>query len=489
MEELKGRTLRGGLAMLCGQGANFALRLAFMVVLARLLSPEDFGLVTMVTVVTGIYTLFTSAGLSAATVQRADITSEQLSTLFWINMLVGAFLAIICLFSAPFIVAFYHEPRLFWITVAMAVGFVFNAAGVQHSALLQRQMRFLAITVIQTLAQVTGFIVGVLMALAGTGYWALIGGGLASSAIGTASVWMASGWLPGGPRRNIAVRSMLHFGGTYTLNSLVVYLAYNFEKMLLGRFWGADALGIYGRAYQLINIPTDNLNSAVGAVAFSALSRLQDDPVRLRNYFLGGYSMVMALTLPTTIFCALFADDIIMVVLGPKWMAASEIFRLLTPTVLIFGIINPLGWLLPAIGLQVRSLRIAFVIAPLVMTAYILGLPYGPEGVALAYSAAMALWFIPHVVWALHGTVISQWDLLLAVKQPLLSSAGAVMVAFGTEWYFGEVQSSMWRLVLAGGAMLSVYLFTLLVVTKQGEFYLKLIKNLKTPSTLTGGVT
>src|SRR5262249_46728801 len=156
---------------------------------------------------------------------------------------------------------------------------------------------------------------------------------------------------------------MLRFGGTVTLNGLIVYIAYNVEKVLLGRFWGPDALGIYGRAYQLINIPTDGLNSAVGGVAFSALSRLQDDPVRLKNYFLKGYSLVNSMTLPATMFCALFADDIILVVLGAKWTEAVNIFRLLAPTILVFGIINPLGWLLLSIGLQWRSLTIALVIA------------------------------------------------------------------------------------------------------------------------------
>ncbi len=136
---------------------------------------------------------------------------------------------------------------------------------------------------------------------------------------------------------------MMHFGGTLTLNGLVVYIATNFEKILLGRFWGVDAVGLYGRAYQLINIPTENLNSAAGEVAFSALSRLQHDPHRLKKYFLKGYSLVLALTLPITIACALFADDIILVLLGPKWKAAATILRLLAPTMLVFAIANPSG--------------------------------------------------------------------------------------------------------------------------------------------------
>ena len=206
MEDLKERTVRGGFAKLCGQAANFALRLGSLVVLARLLDPEDFGLVAMVTVVTGIYGLFTSAGLSSATVQKATITDEQISTLFWINMLIGTILGFLCVATAPVLVAFYHEPRLFWVTVAMAAGFLFNAAGVQHSALLQRQLRYVALTVIETLSQLVSIVVGIGMAVAGFGYWALVAATIVSPAISTACMWLTTGWIPGMPRRKVGIR-------------------------------------------------------------------------------------------------------------------------------------------------------------------------------------------------------------------------------------------------------------------------------------------
>ena len=179
---------------------------------------------------------------------------------------------------------------------------------------------------------------------------------------------------------------MMRFGGTITLNGIVAYIAYNAEKVLIGRFWGADAIGLYGRAYQIVNIPTDNLNSAIGEVAFSALSRLQDDAQRFRSYFLKGYTLVMTLTIPITVICTVFAKDVILVVLGPKWLEAVPIFRLLGPTILVFALINPLGWLLWSLGLVARSLKIALVFAPIIILGYIIGLPYGPKGVAFAYS-------------------------------------------------------------------------------------------------------
>jgi O-antigen/teichoic acid export membrane protein len=482
MKDLKERAVRGGFAKLCGQVANFALRLASIAILSRLLNPEDFGLLAMVTVVTGVYGLFTSAGLSAATVQKDSITDAQVSTLFWINIAVGAVLALVCVASAPVLAAFYHEPRLFWVTIAISAGFLFNAAGVQHFALLQRQLRYVAVAVIETVAQVAGSAVGIAMAFAGFGYWSLVGMAIVSPGVATACMWLTMSWIPGLPRLRAGTGAMLRFGGTLTLNGLVIYVAYNFEKVLLGRFWGADALGLYGRSYQLVTIPTDNLNWAIGGVAFSALSRLQHDPIRLKNYFLKGYSLVVSLTIPITIFCALFSDDIVLVVLGPKWVEAALIFRLLTPTVLIFGMINPLSWLLLSSGLQGRSLAVAMVIAPLVICAYFIGLPYGPNGVAFSFSTVMTLWLVPHIVWCLHGTPVSPWDLFLAVRRSFLSGIVAAAAAFIVLLYFGQQGHPVLRLALGGCVMVSVYCYMLLLVMGQRAFYLDLLAVIRSRS-------
>jgi PST family polysaccharide transporter len=455
-------------------------RFGFLVIMARLLDPEDFGLVAMVTVVTGLYDIFTSAGLSAAAIQKTTVTDEQISTLFWINILVGTLLGLLCLATAPVLVAFYQEPRLFWVTVAMSSGFLFSAAGVQHSAILYRQLRYFDLTMIETLSLLVSCVLGIGMAISGFGYWALVGSTIASSAVNAVLMWVIAGWIPGTPRRGVGVYSMLCFGGTVTLNSLVVYIAYNLDKLLLGRFWGPDVLGLYGRAYLLINVPTANLNAAFGAVGFSALSRLQDDPVRLKRYFLKGYFVFISLTVPITVFSGLFADDVVMVVLGPKWADAAAIFRLLAPTILVFGIINPLGWLMQSIGLQVRSLRIALVIAPMLTAAYLLGLPYGAIGVAFAFSAAMTLWLVPHVLWCLHGTTIRPRELLAATSRPLLSAVVAAAFAFAVQFYFGQLQTPVGRLLLGGSVMVLGYLCMLLLVMGQKRFYFELLKGLKT---------
>jgi O-antigen/teichoic acid export membrane protein len=478
LHNLKERVVRGSFAKVCAQGAIFALRLGSLMVLARLLSPKDFGLVGMVTALTGVLNLFRDFGLSAASVQRATISDEQISTLFWINALVGAILALLVAAMAPLIAAFYHEPRLVSVTIVLATSFLFNAAGVQHSALLQRQMRFTALAFTDIISLVVSVSVAIGMAEAGFGYWALVASAVCPPLVTTLCLWFTTGWIPGRPRSGVGIHSMMRFGGTMTLNGLVVYIAYNFEKVLLGRFWGTDAVGLYGRSFQLINIPTDNLNSTVGEVAFSALSRVRDDPKRLKSYFLKGYSLVLALTIPITVVCALFADDLILVLLGPKWKDAISIFRLLAPTIVIFALINPLGWLLFSLGMLARSLKIALVLAPLVITGYIVGLPYGPRGVAFAYSAVMALWVIPHVMWCVHGTVISFRDVVLTASRPMLSAGVAAALAFGVQFQYGRLLSPLLRLVSGCGILFSVYILMLLYVMGQKVFYVDLIKGL-----------
>jgi O-antigen/teichoic acid export membrane protein len=288
----------------------------------------------------------------------------------------------------------------------------------------------------------------------------------------------------------VGIRSMMNFGGTVTLNGLVYYMASNADKVLLGRVWGVEALGLYGRAYQLINIPTDNLNSAAGEVAFSALSRLQEDPPRLRNYFLKGYSLILAATLPLTTACAIFADDVVAVLLGPKWNAVAPIFRALAPTILAFAIVNPLGWLLTSLGLVRRGLNMALAVSPFMVGAYVVGLRYGPVGVAVAYSAVMMMWVWPAVTWAVHKTMISSQDLFLVVSRPLASSIVAGAVAFGVRLAIGQQLPLLARLVLESAVLMTVFAAMLLFVMGQKSLFLELFRASKGPSVVVqSGVT
>ena len=262
-----------------------------------------------------------------------------------------------------------------------------------------------------------------------------------------------------------------------TLNGVLWYIASNFDKVLLGRYWGADATGLYFNASQLIRTPIDNLNGAVGDVAFSALSRVREDPERLRRYFLKGYSLVVALTLPLTFACAVFADDIVGVLLGPRWAGAAEIFRILAPTILVFAVLNPLGWLFNALGLVDRGLHIALVFPPLLIAGVVIALPGGPQGVAFAYTTVMTLSVVPISLWAVRGTVIRVLDVLFALSRPLACSIAAAALGFGAQALGGEDLTLWPRFVLEVAVFGVAYVALLLFVAGQKSFYFDLLRD------------
>lgn len=473
---LKQMTARGGLVSISAQAARLALRLGSLMILARLLDKQDFGLVGMVNAFTGFLGLFKDAGLSMASVQSASLSNAQMSTLFWVNVMIGGILAVVTAVLAPELATFYNEPRLFWVAVVLSLGFVFSGAAAQHQAILTRQMRFAALNIIEIISLVASIVLGIAMAAAGLGYWALVASAVSQSIISAIGQWFTTAWIPGRPKRGAKVRPMLRYGGTLTLNTVVVYLAYNTEKVLLGRFLGAETLGLYGRAYQLINLPTDNLNSTIGSVAFPALCRIQNEPQLLRNYFLKGYSIFLSLVMPITLGCALFADDIIRVAMGPKWEEAAVIFRLLAPTILVFALINPLAWLMLAIGHAGRSFRISLLIAPVVILGYLIGLPYGAQGVAAGFSAAMILLAVPVIVWAKRGTLITMMDISKALLIPFASAVAGTAVAVALGGAVNQLSNALIRLIVESSILLGIYLSMMIFVMKQGPIYLGLLR-------------
>jgi O-antigen/teichoic acid export membrane protein len=475
VDDLKGRSVRGGVVAIIAQGIKFALQTASMMILARLLSPEDYGLQGMVVAITGFLGLFKDAGLSLATVQRDEVTRDQVSTLFWINFGVGALLTALAAVLAPLLVYFYREPRLYWVVIVSATAFLFNGLGTQHQALLQRHLRFVTLAKIDVLSLGLSSAIGIAMALLGQRYWALVGAAVSASLISTIGAWISVPWIPGKPVRGSGVRSMLHFGGTYTINMLLVYIAYNTEKILLGRFFGAEALGIYGRAYQLVNLPVQQLNSSISGVAFPALSRMQDNPDRVCRYFLRGYTLFLSITIPITIGSVLFGGDIIGVMFGGKWAAAVPIFRLLAPTILVFALINPLGWFLLAIGRAARSLKMALLIVPVVICGIVAGLPYGPKGVAMGYSIAMAILVLPLIAWAKHGTPIKGRDFWKAIRDPLLAGFAATIAGLIFTFTVADVLPPLARLAVGLTLLMGVYAWVLLIVLGQKTFYLDLL--------------
>lgn len=476
--EFKRKSARGGAAAILAQVAAMALQLGTTFILARLLSPTDYGLQAMVLTLTAFFSLFRDAGLSLAVVQRENLTHEQISTLFWINVGLGTFLMVVVAAAGPFLVAFYKEPRLLWLTIASASTFFFSSLCVQHRALLDRAMRFTTSAKIDVLTCVIGSVVAISMAALGCGYWSLICQNISIPVASMIALWIAMPWAPGRPRWAPELRPLIRFGGTITLNSVIVYLAYNTEKILLGRSWGAAPLGIYTRAYQLATLPVQQLIAAAYGIAFSVLSRMQGDPVRLRRSYLKSQSVIVSMTIPVVIGSAFFAKEIVLVVLGAKWLQVTTVLRLLAPTVLVFALVNPFSWLLQSTGRAGRSLWIAILIAPVVVLGILFGLHGGPNGVAMGYSAAMLVLLVPIVVWAKHGTGISTGDYVRSVVRPIVAGLMGGAAGWVAQFLLRGTIKPVPLLTLELALFCLVYGGILAFVMKQKDFYLDLARQM-----------
>ena len=258
-------------------------------VLARLLTPRDFGLFAMVTAVIGYLRVFKDAGLSTATVQREDITQAQVSNLFWINVGLSGAITLLLAASSPLVARFYHEPRLIGVTLTLSATFLLNGLAVQHAALLRRQMRFKALTVIQISSTSIGVVLAIGMALLGYKYWALVVSNLVMVLTMTLFTWLAMPWRPCAPSRQSGTRPLISFGANMASGGFIYSLATGMDGMLIGRYCGAASLGLYSRAAALLRRPAEQFLSPIGSVFLPMLSRVQNQPERYRRTFLQIY--------------------------------------------------------------------------------------------------------------------------------------------------------------------------------------------------------
>ncbi len=399
LSDLKGRTISGTFITIAAQAIKFLLNLAFIMALARLLSPKDFGLYAMVTTMMGFLWIFQDIGLSTATVQRQEISHAQVSNLFWVNVGVGGVVTLVVAASAPAIAWFYREPRLIGITLALSITFLLTTSAVQHIALLNRQMRFGAIATIEVTCVLGGYLTGIGMALSGYGYWALVGANLMQVVIRLVLSWLISGWKPRLFSRNAQTRHLLSFGANITIGNLINTLARGLDNVLIGRFFGPVAVGLYSRASILLMRPLEQFTMPINAVLIPALSRVQTEPERYRRTFLRVYEAMALVTFLFTGLLLALARPLTLVVLGPKWEQAIPIFAGFTIAAIWVPLTGASTWLFQTQGRGKDWLFASLLCSSITIASFIVGLPFGPVGLAISFSTAGLLFGTPAVYY------------------------------------------------------------------------------------------
>ena len=423
--DLRRHSVRGAAATMLSQAGLFCIQVAGLAVLARLLVPADFGVFGKTVALTGFITVLRSGGLSLATVQRAEVTHAQVSTLFWLNVALGFAAAALLAALSPLMAWFYRDPRVLWLVVVLAGSVVIDSFATQHTALMQRQMRFGTIGSVNVVARIAGFLAAIWSAWLGAGYWALAiqlyGTGLARLVL---TLWYCR-WAPGLPRRGSGVRPMLALGANQSGFGILNFANRNMDNILIGRYVSDVALGFYSQAYRLLLLPVQQINSPISSVVVPGLSRLQDQPERFARFYYRALGTIAFLGMPIVCFLLVDARAVIEIVLGPRWLPVVPIFQALGIAA-FFGTFNVAGgWVYSSLGQTDRQLRQQLVVSPITILAFFVGLPWGALGVALSFSVTRALISWPTLAYCYRGTPVDTRTTFLTLVRPAAAALGA----------------------------------------------------------------
>ncbi|HHW4678111.1 MAG TPA: lipopolysaccharide biosynthesis protein [Xylella sp.] len=453
---LASRAAGGAVVTMLGQGARMVVQLAIIVLLARLLTPHDYGLMAMVTAIVGVADILRDFGLSSAAIQAKHITNAQRDNLFWINSGIGFVLSLAVFGAAHMIANFYREPGVVKITQVLAITFLINGMTTQYRANLSREMRFGQLALSDIGAQVLGLLFGVGVALLGGGVWALVLQQVVQAVANLAIAMVCARWLPRGYHRDVSMGSFLSFGWNLMVAQLLGYANRSVGQVIIGYRLGPNVLGLYNRAFQVLMVPLNQVVAPASSVALPVLSQLQDDRDRFDAFLLRGQTIMLHVIVALFAFACAQATPFIVLVLGEQWRPAVLLFQVLT----LAGITQSAGyasyWLFLARGLIRHYLLFSIVSHVLLVVCVCIGAYWGVFGVAIGYSISLALIWPLSIFWAACVTPVSGWQLFFNGLRTI-SGYGlcALASAYASQCWGG---SNLWvQLIVGALVMLAVF--------------------------------
>jgi len=389
------QAIRGAAVTLAGQGAKILIQIVSVMVLARLLAPEAYGLLVMVTVVIGVTDIFRDFGLSSAAIQAPTLSRSEQVNLFWVNTALGAILTAVAWLAAPLLAGLYDRSELIPLTQAMAFMFLINGIATQYRADLTRRMLFQRLALTEVISTFVSVLVAVALAVAGAGVWALVAQQLSQVVVSLVLVMSMAGWLPTWYRRDTPIKHFLRFGWRLAVSQLVNYVGNNMDTLLLGLRVGAAPLGIYNRSYQLIMRPLGQIRGPLNNVAIPVLSKLQNEDERFRDFVARG-QMALGYTLVAGLaFVAGTAGPVVNLALGDGWRESTNVLRLLAVAGGVTTLSSVAYWVYVTKGLMAHLLNYTFISVAIRVTCVVIGVQFGLLGVAAAMAVA------PMIAWPL----------------------------------------------------------------------------------------
>ncbi|MGW9182224.1 lipopolysaccharide biosynthesis protein [Agromyces sp. NPDC055661] len=425
---------RGVFVTMGGFGGKTLIQLASTVVLARLLSPADFGLVAMVTAIVGVADLVRDFGLTGAIIQARKLSERMWMSVMWLSVALGIGLMLLIAASAPLIAWLYDEQRLIPLTLAIAPILLVNGLTMPMQARVQRDLRFGTLANIDVVSMLVGVGLGIATAALGWGVWSLVVMSGAGQVYRLVALWVASRPRFGRPHISREVLPLVTTGGSLFGVQLLNYATKNLDNVVIGQQLGPAALGQYSRAYALYLLPMQQLNGTLGRVALPVLSKLQDDPERFRRYTRGALMIIGYLTIPVYAVAAAVSSPLVAILLGPGWEEAATLFSILALAGIAQAIGSVLGWLYLTLGRAHKQLLFFVITRPILIAGYFVGIWWaGVEGLALVFGVLSLLLLIPELVYATSGTFMRVRDILAPIARPLVLAPLCFAAAFAVE--------------------------------------------------------
>ncbi len=394
---------RGASVTLMAQGARIVLQLVSIVVLARLLTPHDYGLLAIVLVMIGVGEIFRDFGLTSASVQAPTLSRGQRDNLFWINTGIGCGLAAVMVAASWPLASLSGQPELGAIARVLSLMFVLNGLATQFRAQLMRQLRFVALAVADVAAATLALAVAITAAVLGAGYWALVAQQLTSGLVLLVALVAQGRWLPARYSRSAPVADLVRFGGNLVATNLINYGASQLDTILVASRFGTTAVGVYSRAYQVITTPLSQLRSPLSNVAIPILSRIQADKERFDSFVIGGQlALGYCFGVPLLLAVGL-AEPVVQIILGPQWTQATPFLRCFA----VAGLMSTLAfvgyWTYVARGLAHQLFRYTMVATVIKVVCVVAGSFVGLEGIAIGFAVAptlewpLSLWWLGRI--------------------------------------------------------------------------------------------
>jgi PST family polysaccharide transporter len=422
---LRRAAVRGAGATIFAAGASLFVQLGATVILARLLTPADFGIVTMVTTFSLLFCSFGLNGFTEAILQREEVTESLVSNMFWANVGISLLLTVIFIAIGPLLARFYRDSLVTRVATGMSLTIVIGSLGWTHLALLSRAMQFRTVSAINVAARFISVISSIVLAVLGWGYWALVVGQVVVSIVTVVGAWWMCRWIPRFPKRMEETGSVVKFAINVYSHYAFNYFTRNADNLLVGWRFSAQTLGFYKKAYDLFVLPESQLIAPISAVVVTTLSRLNQDRQQYQRYFLSGISVLAFVGMGIGIDIALVGKHIIRLLLGPGWEEAGRIFSLFGPGIGVMLLYSTHGWIHLSSGRADRWFRWGLIESLCTVGLFALGLHWGPAGIALAWTTSYFVLLLPAFWYAGAPIDLPVRSVLGAVWKFFLASAAA----------------------------------------------------------------